>query len=418
MKINIKKKWLDFYQSLGFKKIETASLVHPSFPTSFNMSAGLVQLDPRIRQKDKVEASKECLVQKCVRHFDIHKVGDSSHLSFFEMAAAFEVVVIDEKKTIKNIWDFLTEELEIGIDKLWVTAFDQERVAGKTISLPDGLRDLLDDLVGEKVVYSGQKTNLWKQGGGAEFVDNIRLCGPQVEFFYDKGENLSCGKNCNVFCSCGRFLEISNTLFIYYYIDYNKDPVLKKVVNRSTETVIGVERCAKVVESSQDLFLTSCFSPLTSVINKKLDENVKIIIDHIKSLVFILSEEEIKPTKSDRGRIVRTLIRKSLASLYILKLDPKKVLPLLIEEAIKMYQGSYPEVKNSKETVLRIIFEHEQIYKKTLVKAKRKIDKYLTDNNVKELSEEKKEYFWLRYGVPKKLVPRLMHESGLTSQLV
>ncbi|MFH2061873.1 MAG: alanine--tRNA ligase-related protein [Candidatus Beckwithbacteria bacterium] len=408
MTVNIRQTWLDYYKNKGFKVISSAPLVHPAFPTSFNMSAGLVQLDPRIRQKKKIEMSKECLVQKCIRHFDINKVGDSSHLSFFEMAGVFDVVEIDEKRVIKQIWSFLTEVLQIDSSKLWITAFDEDRVAGKVISLPSGLKSLLNDLVGDRVIYGGQKTNLWKQGGGVEFTDNIRLCGPQVEFFYDFGEDLSCGKGCNVFCDCGRFLEISNTLFIYYYIDCNEEPELKEVVNRSTETVIGIERCAMIVEKQKDLFLTSCFSPLISVLNKKLDEDVKIIIDHIKSLVFILSEEKIKPIKRGRGRIIRTLIRQLLASLYVLKLKPRVTVPLLVDEVIKMYQDFYPEVKDGKETALKVIFEHEKVYKKTLGKAKRKIEKYLIDNKATELSEEKKEYFWLQYGVPKKLLPVLM----------
>jgi len=105
MNINIRLAWLDFYQSKGYKKIDSAPLVHPAFPTSFNMSAGLVQLDPRIRMPTKSSPLKECLVQKCVRYFDINRVGDNNHLSFFEMAGAFEVVEINKSlkgKTFMN----------------------------------------------------------------------------------------------------------------------------------------------------------------------------------------------------------------------------------------------------------------------------------------------------------------------------
>jgi len=101
--IDIRQKWLDYYQALGYKIIPSAPLVHPAFPTSFNMSAGLIQLDPKIRSPKKIKPLKECLIQKCVRHFDINKVGDNTHLSFFEMAGAFEVGNFDEVETVSNI---------------------------------------------------------------------------------------------------------------------------------------------------------------------------------------------------------------------------------------------------------------------------------------------------------------------------
>ena len=139
MNIDIRQAWLDFYQSKGYKKIDSAPLVHPAFPTSFNMSAGLVQLDPRIRMPTKSNPLKECLVQKCVRYFDINRVGDNNHLSFFEMAGAFEVVEINIEQTILNVWEFLTAKLQINPLNLWITMFDKDIVVDKEISLSDDL---------------------------------------------------------------------------------------------------------------------------------------------------------------------------------------------------------------------------------------------------------------------------------------
>lgn len=415
MNTNIRQAWLNFYQSLGFDKTSTAPLMHPAFPTAFNMSAGMVQMDPKIRSPKKIKPSKKCLVQKCVRYYDIDRVGDESHLSFFEMTDSFEINKFDEKQTIAYIWKFLTEKLGIDPQRLWITAFDEDRVVNKTIYLPSGLKEYLPSLSGNRIVYGKQKTNLWSQGGGAELADNIRLCGPQVEFFYDLGKEKGCGKEtCTPFCNCGRFLEISNILFIFYYIDYNQEPTLKRLVNPSTETVIGIERCALITEDKNSIFETSYFAPLIKILGKsKLDENIKIIVDHIKSLTFILAEGKILPTKRDRGRIIRTLIRNLLASFYALNINPREKLPLLLDEVINLYQNAYPEIRNAKQNVLEIVFNHEVVYQKTLKKAKKKIDKYLTDKDIRTLSNEDKEFFWIQYGVPEKLLPLLLADSYL-----
>lgn len=136
MNTDIRSAWLDYYQSLGFNKISGAPLVHPLFPMSFNMSAGLVQLDPQIRSPKKVIPQKQCLVQKCFRHFDVDKVGDNNHLSFFEMTGAFEIGTFSETQTVKYLWDFLTIKLKIDPKRLWITSFNQQEITGKKVVQP------------------------------------------------------------------------------------------------------------------------------------------------------------------------------------------------------------------------------------------------------------------------------------------
>lgn len=407
--VNIGQTWLDYYQSLGYIRIPSAPLVHPAFPTSFNMSAGMVQMDPQIRSTKKITPSKKCLVQKCIRHFDIDKVGNNNYLSFFEMTGAFEINEFNEKQTIICLWKFLTEKLFINPKKLWITAFDKDKVVDRQIFLPNDIKQFLHSLTDNRVVFGDQKTNLWSQGGGVELIDNIKLCGPQIEFFYDLGEEKGCGKgSCNPFCGCGRFIEICNTLLIFYLIDYGQIPTLKKIVNPSTETVIGIERCALILENKKDVFETSFFTPLIRTVNGGiLNDDVKIIVDHIKSLAFIFAEQKILPAKSDRGRIIRTLIRNLLTSYYVLKINPHENLPLLIDEVINLYKEPYPEILNCKNTTLEVVFDHEIIYKKTLQRAKQYILSYFEKNKTKDLNEEQEKTLWLKFGVPAKLIPTI-----------
>jgi len=374
------------------------------------MSAGLVQLDPRVRSKKKMKPGRECLIQKCHRHFDIKKVGDSSHLSFFQMAGAFEVQKFNEIKTIEYLWNFLTKILEINRKKVWITAFKKDRIAGQEISLSSKLEDYLEELASGRLIYGQKETNLWSQGGGAKLVDNLRLCGPQVEFFYDLGRDKGCGrKNCGPFCDCGRFREISNTLFIKYAIDYSgENPRLVEIVNPSTESVIGIERVTQIAEQKDDLFKISHFWPLVETINRGLNEEVKIIVDHMKSLCLILGEKKIKPGKRDRRRIIRTLIRQMLTSFYVLKVDAQKLIPQLIDQVVDMYEEDYPAVRSCKKRTLEIISFGEEKYQKTLEKGRRIIRRFLEKKGRNKLLEKEKEFFWKQFGVPKKILESLL----------
>jgi len=404
--MNIRQAWLDYYYSKGFQIIPSAPLVHPLFPTSFNMSAGLIQLDPKIRSLTKLKPYKQCLVQKCFRNFDIHKIGDKSHLSFFEMTGSFEVGEFNETNTISVIWEFLTQILKIDPNRIYITFFDSEIIVDRKIALSEELKKYLYKLNCKEVVIGNKDTNLWTQGGGANLTDNIKLCGPQIEFFYDLGIDKNCGnKKCNPFCRCGRFLEIANTILIKYYLDFNEDTKLKDLINSTTETVIGIERTALVVENKADIFETSYFEPITKVIPiGKLNEDIKIIVDHIKSLVFILSEQEITPTKSNRGRIIRTLIRELLTSFYILNISIEKYIPLLVDKVIEIYFSVYPELINAKNIVYKTIIDHEKNYKKTLDLGRRKILDYMNKNKIVKLTELNKKYIWEYFGVPIRLI--------------
>jgi len=401
---NLRDEWINFYNSLGYVTLKSAPLIHPLFPMSFNMSAGLVQLDPLIRGKKKVELLKQCVVQKCFRYFDLEKVGDDTHLSFFEMAGAFEIGKFNDKETIENIYIFLTKTLNINPEKLYITTFKKDTIFGKTITLNSHLEEYLISLVGKRLIIGTQETNFWKQGGGAVFMDNMRLCGPSIEFFYDLGKKDCTNQNCNPFCSCGRFIEISNTLLIKYYIDHNQAPEVKELINPATEVVIGVERLSQVVEEEDNIFQTNGFVSLAGKLGQSLvNKDARIILDHLKSLCFILSEEKIYPGKSGRNRIIRTLIRNILSSFYILNISLEEYLPVLIDNVIELYVDQYPEIKNAKKNVLGIVIEHKEIFDKTIEKAKRKINEYLDKNHIEKITEKDKEYFKLHFGLSPKL---------------
>lgn len=403
--LDLRKSWFDHYQNLGFSKMQSAPLAHPIFPLSFNMSAGLIQLDPKIRSSQKVKPQKGVLIQKCFRYFDLDKVGDPTHLSFFEMTGAFELIEYDRVKTINDLWSFYSDRLRIDPSTIWVTAFESDYIADKKIGLDSRILKFLSSLVGDRVVMGDSKTNLWKQGGGAVFSDNLRLCGPQVEFFYDSGARDCCKVDKhNPLNNCGRFIEIGNIIFIEYVIDCNKEPTLKKLVNPSTEAVIGLERVAQITEGVNDIYQTTFFKPLLETIGLNSEsEDARIIIDHIKALVFILCEGKINPGKNGREKIVRKLIRQFFTSCIFLKLDVQKITPVLIDEIIKIYQDFYPEINNGKENALEVISDHYSAYSESLTRGLRRMKIYQQKNHISETDLTQKDFIKENFGVPIKL---------------
>ena len=205
---------------------------------------------------------------------------------------------------------------------------------------------------------------------------------------------------------------------IFYYIDFNREPTLKTLVNPSTETVIGIERCARIIENKDSIFETSYFKHLTKLFGlNALTNEAKIISDHVKTLIFLFSEVTILPKKRDRGRIIRSLTRNLLTSCYLLKLKPSEFLPQLVDEVISTYQKTYPELVDAKQPVLEIILNHETKYLKTLVEARSKIHEFLSDmNNQRAFSDVDREFIWHQYGVPDKLLPLLMTDGEFNTR--
>ena len=283
--INVRQAWLDYYKDLGFEEIPSAPLIHPAFPTSFNMSAGLVQIAPIVASKTKVSPIKQCLIQKCIRYFDIKKVVDGIHLSFFEMPGAFEIVDFEEIEVVAKLWRFLTSVIQINPNKIWVTSFDENQI--NQIQIKQDINSYLKKQFKEKLILGDKKTNFWVHRGN-ELTNNINLCGPRVEFFYDLRSKLNPDdKLDNPLTNVENFLEIASVLFIKYYIE-NKDSSVKKIINCASESVIGLERVSSVLEGKgSNLFESSFFSSFSAKLPlAKITSDVQIILDYIKSLIF------------------------------------------------------------------------------------------------------------------------------------
>jgi alanyl-tRNA synthetase len=402
---NIARQFVSFYQQTGVTRLQSAPLVHPVFPMSFNMSAGLVQLDELLRSSTKIELQKMVVVQKCFRHFDINRVTDFSHLSFFEMGGYFEVGKFDRLSLMRKMFTLLTEVYKINPQRLWVSVFGGDELFGYHFEQDRAMAELWQSLLPhpDQVRYFDHTQSFWTQGGGAELAVASKLCGMETEVFYDL-TGQPCSVGCLPNCNCGRFMEISNNLFITHQI--MNDLSIKPLLNQAVESVIGIERVAAVAEQCLCVTDTSDFQRLRQLLPDSASQQslsrCNRIIDHVRALCFLISDGAPDPGRNGRARILRTMMRQLLTDFYCLDLAIEETLTTLIQAIIKMYASRYPELEGKKTLIAQKICLHAQVYWSTLIKTGASINRLKAKNKTTVLTAAEQEYFRHR-GIPLEL---------------
>lgn len=402
--------FVNYYQEKGHQRLSSASLLDPSIPMSFVMSAGLVQVEKSLAQIKNRDSDKYVLVQKCFRHFDVEKVGnDEIHLSFFMMPGAFIFGESDCTQIIQQMWEFATKILELPKERLWASYFQGDMVLNTRIEedLPTRCTWLAMGLPPGRVVGLGKKHNFWIQGNGLQGNTEPRKCGPNTELFYDKGQEYACTNNCLPGCNCGRFVEFSNTLFIRHQIDHFRQELIP-IVNPFTETVVGAERVAMLTEKVSSIFQTKEYRDISDVICSFIDQtkintldknsHVKVIADHLKALYHLVSDGAPPPGKDGRQRIIKILIRRIFARQMLLGITSD----LFLRETIHTIASSEFSPTRS-ETCLKLgsyFAEETARFSKTIKRGRTQIERVLSQSNDNRLSLKQISILETQWGIP------------------
>lgn len=398
---SLAKKFISFYNKKGYKSKASSSLIHNLFPMSFNMSAGLVQLDPLIRSKVIIN-EKISVIQKCFRYFDLDKIGDNTHLSFFEMAGAFEVGKYDKAQLLSNLVNFLSD---LGFNKqdLHVTVFGGGTIYNKTLSKDVDVYKIWESLLEKNNIHYGSiDTNFWIQKSSGEIALESKLCGTTTEIFYDL--KIPTDHECNPFCSCGRYIEISNNLFISYEII--QELQINNLLNPAFESVFGLERLVMALNNSDSIFTDDKFTILFKHLPELNEKDFRVLSDHLVALCFLISDGAPEPGRNGRARIIRTLIRELLTIIYDYEL-PNDKLVQLISNIIEYYS---PRYNFDEQKIVSMIFNHEVVYKKSIEKAKRELLKWIEKNPNITIPFSK---FKLDYGLPERLSKKFLDEQRI-----
>jgi alanyl-tRNA synthetase len=386
----------------GFKILPAASLLHSSVPMSFVMSAGLIQIENELDQIVAEIGPQFCFTQPCFRHFDVKQVGQNSmHLSLFHMSAAFNMGSTDRSIVLPRLWQFLTQTLRLSADKLWISYLDDA-----DFGLDQQSYDCWQAIGVDKTHLIGldQQHNFWRQRQSGQIAQDGKKCGPHTEIFYERND-IKCDcdrskaiKEQMLNCRCGRFVEISNSLFIENYINDEQQLIAANTV--FSECVIGIERIAMILQqvpsvyhisrfktshNALSLFFTQQGSQQIPYSNASLTSSFAIIIDHLSAFVILINDGAPAPGRGGRARIMRNLARAAMAQALLHDLDVMLLLQQLLVE--------------QKQQQSRILLEQEYSrFATTLTRGKRKL--LVLYQKQQLINADIQDQFQSKWGVP------------------
>jgi alanyl-tRNA synthetase len=402
--------FLSFFQDRGHKIIPSSSLVPPKDPTLLLTSAGMVQIKPYFLGLETPPSRRLASCQKCFRTTDIDSVGDSKHLTFFEMLGNFSVGDYFKKEAILWAWEFVTKYLKLPEERLWITIYleDDEALAyWREVGVP-----------AEKILRFGEEDNFWGP------VGNSGPCGPCSEIHYDLGEEFGCGKaECKPNCDCGRFSEIWNLVFTQYDQDQSgqRTPLSKPNI----DTGMGLERTLAAIQGKPSPYETDLFFPLVDRIcrlsgkeygrDNDIDRAIRIVAEHSRGIAFLIADG-VMPSNEGRGYVLRRLLRR--ASLFGRKLgldDP--FLNEMAEVVISKMSHIYPELMANRNLITEIVKTEEEKFITTLDTGLNLVEKLIGQASVqgKEgLTGEEVFNLYDTYGFPPEITAEIAREKGLS----
>ena len=401
----IRKAYLDFFESKKHLKLHSFSLVPENDPSLLLIGAGMAPLKPYFTGKLVPPSYRVTTSQKCIRTGDIDNVGRTArHHTFFEMLGNFSFGDYFKKEAITWAWEFLTEVLELDTNKLYVTVYPEDEEA----------YDIWHNIVGlsDERIFK-LEDNFWEIGEGP--------CGPDSEIFYDLGPERGCGKpTCNVGCDCDRYLEIWNLVFTQF--NKTKDGSYEPLEKKNIDTGAGLERLASVIQQKESNFETDLLFPIMQKVidvchgdynNKEQKIAVKVIGDHIRAVTMMIGDG-ILPSNEGRGYVLRRILRRAVRFGRVLGIE-EAFLADLVDIVIDMYKEAYPELAERKELIKTVIATEEAQFSATLAQGLELLNAMIEDvDGTGVLAGEKVFKLYDTFGFPVELTEEIVQEHGMT----
>lgn len=427
IRTEIRKRFVEHYQNIGFESLPRAPMLHPSIPLSFVMSAGLVQVETSLMHSQHRLGNRFVLVQDCFRHFDLKSIGtDDTHLSLFEMPGAFMFGADGHEAMITWMWEFITQSLGIDTECIWVSYFNGDMFNGHSLPRDEATYNVWRaiGIPENRLIGLGLQDNYWIQGNGSNNgTDQLRKCGPYTEFFYDLGAEYGCQSNCRPGCNCGRFIEFANSLFIFNSFHPKTNQFMPQD-DPYSETVIGTERVAMLLQGVSSVFETHDYSSVVEVIhqhshstdlsNDAARESERVLADHLRALYILIGEGAPPPGKDGRKRIVKLLIRNVITRQILLGITEEGFLRV-IKVVFEVFSEEFDTVHSSIEFTLKKYFESEkQRFEKTIKAGRRELTKAIEKNKGQTLSGSQMIYLEKQKGLPAVLIRFFLQTLGLS----
>jgi len=405
----LKTLYLEFFQKKGHEFIPNASLIPENDPTALFTSAGMHPLVPYLMGQPHPSGKRLVNVQKCLRTSDIDEVGDSFHLSFFEMLGNWSLGDYFKEESIRWSYEFLTGKEWLNIDdgKLFVSVFAGDEKAPRDTESARIWEE--HGIPKDRIFYLPRKDNWWGP------IGSTGPCGPDTEIFYDTARE-PCGSECKPGCSCGKYNEIWNNVFM----EYNRTPdgEYELLEQKNVDTGMGVERTVAVLQGKDNVYEIENFVPLVNGIKELagiegISENqvrsVRIICDHSRAATFLLAEG-IVPLNVEQGYVLRRVIRGAIRHGRLLGIEDE-FLSELSRITIETYVEDYPHLKSNEDF---IVTELEKEYKKfnnTLARGLNRFNRIA--RNKKKIDGKDAFLLYQSFGFPIEITKELGKENSI-----
>lgn len=357
----LRKKFLDFFKARKHKVVESDSLLPKDDPTVLFTPAGMNQFKKQFLGHIS-GFRRAATAQRCLRTDDLERVGKTPcHHTFFEMLGNFSFGDYFKEEAISFAWEFLTGELKIKKEKLWVSVYKDD-TEGYNI-WKDKIR-----VPPDTIIKLGDKENFWPAEAKEKGPNGP--CGPCSEIFFDRGSDIGCKRpDCSPSCNCWRFTEVWNLVFTQF--NRGEGGILAPLPSKNIDTGMGLERLAAVMQGKANNFETELFWPLIKevVVSGSLDHKknfilVNAVADHIRAIAFSIFDGAL-PSNEGRGYVIRKLIRKS--TLHLKEMGFKKpFLYKLVPVLSEIMKAPYPDLDARKENISEIILREENKFIETL----------------------------------------------------
>ena len=405
----IREKFLSFFESKGCLRLGSFSLVPKNDPSLLLINSGMAPMKAWFTGAEVPPRKRVTTCQKCIRTPDIERVGKTArHGTFFEMLGNFSFGDYFKREATAWAWEFFTKVMEIPEDKLWISVYEND----------DEARDIWVNEVGVdagRIVKLGKEDNFWEHGTGP--------CGPCSEIYFDRGEKYGCGSpDCCVGCDCDRFMELWNLVFTQY--DKDDEGNYNLLPNPNIDTGMGLERLAVVMQDVNNLFEVdtvqdvmkhiSKIAGVTYKENEKTDVSLRVITDHIRSTVMMVSDGVI-PSNEGKGYVLRRLLRRTARHGKLLNID-RQFLFEVAQTVIDASKEAYPELEEKREYITKIIKKEEERFDATIDNGLVVLNQYIDAAKAEgrnTLSGDEAFKLHDTYGFPLDLTVEMAGEKGL-----
>lgn len=401
--MNIKDLFINFFISKGHKQIPSAPVVPENDPSVLFNTAGMQPLIPYLMGEPHPYGTRLCDYQKCIRTNDLDSIGDTTHHTFFEMLGNWSLGDYFKDESIAWSFEFLTEYLNIPVERLAVTVFaGNELIPFDEVSY----NKWLSLGIKKERIARTVEDNFWIAGASGP-------CGPDTEIFYFRS-NDEIPKNFDP--EDERWVEIWNNVFMQYFKD--DDGNVTELPKKNVDTGMGVERVTAILEGVNDNYKSSIWNDVIDLISnisnlpyEGNEESMRIIADHIRTAVFISADPVgIKPSNTDQGYILRRLIRRAIRHAKKLNIDinsnwEEQIARLLISK----YKKYYSELDSNEAVVLEVLKNEKEKFNRTLEKGLREFAKVSN----KDIDGDVAFHLYDTYGFPIELTEELAHDAGI-----